>query len=525
MHFKSSSFLALVVVFNASSTIGAPIGSLRRDALEVARFPSAETANPQNDASRLQGSNRAHRRRQSSDTASIPVTPEETVPVTTGEGEGDSSAPTTTSDDGPVPTDSAPEGSTTPPDGTTDSASGGGESASDTSSVTTPTEGFPDGPVTGNATQTESPSAQVTSPVVPVDVPPSSDSLPPHPPPPASGAGNQRPPFPFGPGGQATAGGPSRPKSRPNGPSANFRGPWAFRRPQMVISNAIGKQYQPVCPFCRESFTSHPPLSLVPGILDDVELPPRDQYQCLSNGTKNSSEESIDPLYGHERIAKLCLRFIRHIFNVPGQDDVLAKRLDIDRSAPTQEESREEERPKAQPSQKPYEPALRRALLGGLILKHRGIMSTFYEAKPKHTSNKFRRRKTTIIINAQENCGNTVQMVNSHNDSSRVEVNSGMVTLRCTSDTSNNNYGDGTFTNAHTLNHNPPPNNDPKDDNAQPIAELPPTNQPVNEPYLMQWIVHIWYWVPSFSWAGWFSGWMAQVAPQVCSQWVWPPSP
>ncbi|KAJ8516589.1 hypothetical protein ONZ45_g6132 [Pleurotus djamor] len=249
MHFKSSLILALVVVLNASSTIGAPIGTLRRDALQVARLRSAETANLQNDASHLQESTGTHRRRQkgsnlwgrqSSDTTSIPVTDnpdtKETVPVTTGEGEGDSSAPTATSGDAPVPTDSAPEGSTTRPDGTTDSPNSGGESAPGTSSVTTPTEGLPDDQAPGSATQTESPSTQITSAVVPVDAPPTSDSLPSSPPSPASGAGSQRPPFPFGPGSQGVPGGPSRPKSHPNGPPANFRGPWAFRRPQMGVS-------------------------------------------------------------------------------------------------------------------------------------------------------------------------------------------------------------------------------------------------------------------------------------------------
>ncbi|KAJ8516590.1 hypothetical protein ONZ45_g6133 [Pleurotus djamor] len=168
------------------------------------------------------------------------------------------------------------------------------------------------------------------------------------------------------------------------------------------------------------------------GILDNIEPPRRAQSQRASSRTENSSKPSDDPFYGHERIAKLCSKFISHIFNVPGQDDALANRLDISEFSSASEEKYEEERHKDHASQKPYEPALRRALLGGLIIKHRGITSTFYESKPKHTSNKVRRRKTTIIINAQENCGNTVRMVNSHNDSSRVEVNSGRVALRCT---------------------------------------------------------------------------------------------
>ncbi|KAJ8489669.1 hypothetical protein ONZ45_g13488 [Pleurotus djamor] len=221
-----------------------------------------------------------------------------------------------------------------------------------------------------------------------------------------------------------------------------------------------------------------------------------------------------------EKISKSSIHDV-HVFNdsehgVLELPSILATPFDTDTAAPINEELGED-RALHDPSdpQIARETALRRALLGARDLTLQGVTSTFYESKPKHSSSKFRRRKTMIIINAQENCGNIVRMINSHNDSSRYEVNSG--------DVSNNNYGDGTFTNAHVLNDNTPPNNVSEDYDAPVVAPEQPTIDPTTgEPYLMQWIVHVWSWVPCFSWTGWLSGWMAQLVPQVYSQWVWP---
>ncbi|KAJ8507739.1 hypothetical protein ONZ45_g9925 [Pleurotus djamor] len=139
-----------------------------------------------------------------------------------------------------------------------------------------------------------------------------------------------------------------------------------------------------------------------------------------------------------------------------------------------------------------------------------------FDSKPKHSRRNFRRRKVAININIQQNCGNTVN---------RTKVNGG--------DVHNNNYGDGNFTNAQTINNNNAPQADSLEDELEPQTEETPdvwtevipeqTELPnTDEPYLQQWVVYVWAWVPCFSWTGWFSGWMAQWIPQTCSQWVWP---
>ncbi|KAJ8517088.1 hypothetical protein ONZ45_g5678 [Pleurotus djamor] len=278
--------------------------------------------------------------------------------------------------------------------------------------------------------------------------------------------------------------------------------------PPKIIHRALG--------FTKQPFTT------------DVNLPAlhTERHPTIINlsGLEIPATKPIDDQADEqEKISKLSIHDV-HVFNDPEHGvlevpSILATPFDTEAASPIDEELGEDLALHDPSPQTACETALKRALLGARDLTLRGVTSTFYESKPKHNSRNFRRRKTTIIINAQENCGNIVRMINSHNDSSRYEVNSG--------DVFNNNYGDGTFTNAHTLNNNLPPNN-ASEDNANDEFRPPqasaeqPTHPTTDLPYLTQWVIYVWSWVPCLSWNGLFSGWIAQLTPQACSQWVWP---